>query len=415
MKTANKNKYLILLFVSFCVGMLYFIPYIRFSFYDQTLAVFNINNTQMGLLGSIFGIIAVPGYFLSGILADRFEPRILIALSCFGTGLATVWMASIPGFTALIIIYIIYSFCTIALLWSPYLVIVRALGNDDEQGRLFGMSDAMRNVFSALAGFLFVYIFGLFASAAGGYRGMLYVSVVLYIIFGILCLIILPKIYTGRETEDKPDSLQHKASLMEALKIPGVWLMGIFIFACYSAIITQTNYLGTFTTVVLGFDESVSSVFAVFRNYLIPCLSGIAGGYFVDKAKSRSKAFMVLLGLLAAACGAVLITRGTPALCNVLTMFLSFFAMMILATYWSMMSECGIEERYTAVATGIVSCICYLPDAFITIIIGRWLDQDLASGFVKMFIWMIFWSVVAIVMAAVILLRNKKAGLESVK
>ena len=185
--------------------------------------------------------------------------------------------------------------------------------------------------------------------------------------------------------------------------------MGIFIFACYSAIITQTNYLGTFTTIVLGFDESVSSALAVTRNYLIPIFAGIVGGFLVDKAKSRIHAFIVLLALMAAVCVAILFTRETPAVCNILTMCLSAVAMMILATYWSIMPDCGIPERNTAVATGIVSCICYLPDAFITIIIGRWIDADLSGGFTKMFIWMIVWVAVAVAVAAVMLVKNAKA------
>lgn len=408
---SKSRRNLILVFVSFCVGMLFFIPYIRFSFYDQTLIVFGINHTQMGLLGSAYGAVAIAGYFVSGLLASRFEPKKLIALSCFATGIITVWLALIPSFTQMVVIYVLYSIFTIATLWSPYLVIIRELGSDSEQGRLFGLSDSMRNVFSAIAGFAFVYIFSLFANESAGYKGMLYVSVGLYAIFGILSLVIIPKFHTGDASKGKTDlekEKEDKVSLKDSFKIPGVWLMGIFIFACYSAIITQTNYLGTFTTIVLGFDESVSSALAVTRNYLIPIFAGIVGGFLVDKAKSRVHAFIVLLAVMAAVCVAILFTRETPAVCNILTMCLSAVAMMILATYWSIMPDCGIPERNTAVATGIVSCICYLPDAFITIIIGRWIDADLFGGFTKMFIWMIVWVIVAIAVAAVILIRNAK-------
>ena len=183
---SKSRRNLILVFVSFCVGMLFFIPYIRFSFYDQTLSVFGINHTQMGLLGSAYGAVAIAGYFVSGLLANRFEPKKLIALSCFATGIITVWLALIPSFTQMVVIYVLYSIFTIATLWSPYLVIIRELGSDSEQGRLFGLSDSMRNVFSAIAGFAFVYIFSLFANESAGYKGMLYVSVGLYAIFGIL-------------------------------------------------------------------------------------------------------------------------------------------------------------------------------------------------------------------------------------
>ena len=409
MKISKGKRNLILVFVSFCVGMLFFIPYIRFSFYDQTMSVFGINNTQMGLLGSIYGAVAIAGYFFSGILANRIEPKVLIAVSCFATGLITVWLAAIPAFSSLIVIYVLYSVFSICPLWSPYLVIIRELGGEEEQGRLFGISDSMRNVFSALAGFLFVFIFGMFANEVAGYKGMLYISVGLYMVFGVLSLLILPALHLQKtEKSTSAASKEGRVTVMDALKLPGVWLMGIFIFSCYSAIITQTNYLGTFSTVILGFDENVSSALAVTRNYLLPILAGIIGGFIVDKAENRIAAFIVLLAALAGLCIATMLTAGTPGICNILTMFLATVAMMILATYWSVMSDCGIPESHTAIATGIVSCICYLPDAFITIIIGRWLDADLVSGFNKMFLWMAFWTLAAIAVAVIMLVRRKK-------
>lgn len=408
MVISKGRRNLTLVFVSFCIGMLFFVPYIRFSFYDQTLSVFGINNAQMGLLGSVYGAVAIPGYFFSGILANRIEPKILIAVSCFATGLITFWLAAIPSFSALIVIYILYSVFSICTLWSPYLVIIRELGEEDEQGRLFGISDSLRNVFSVLAGFLFVFIFGMFANDVSGYKGMLFISVGIYMVFGVLSLLILPTLHLQKTEKSAPASKDSRVTVMDTLRLPGVWLMGIFIFACYSAIITQTNYLGTFSTVILGFDENVSSALAVTRNYLLPILAGVIGGYIVDKAKNRIVAFIVLLTLLAGLCIATMVTAVTPAVCNILTMFLAIVAIMILATYWSMMSDCGIPESHTAIATGIVSCICYLPDAFITIIIGRWLDADLVSGFKKMFLWIFFWSIVAVFMAIIILVRKKK-------
>lgn len=69
----EKNRNLALIIVSFAVGMCYFIPYIRFSFYDQTLEVFSINNTQMGILGSVFGAVAIVCYLISGFLAEKLQ------------------------------------------------------------------------------------------------------------------------------------------------------------------------------------------------------------------------------------------------------------------------------------------------------------------------------------------------------
>lgn len=407
MELTKGKRNLALVMVSFAVGMLYFVPYIRFSFYDQTLEVFGINNTQMGLLGSIFGAVAIVCYLISGFLSAKIQPKLLISIACFASALVTVWLAQIPNFTSLIIIYVIFSILTIAMLWSPYLVIVRNLGSDEEQGRLLGISDSCRSLFSAIAGFAFVGIFSMFANNTLGYKGMLYVSVGLYVLFGFLCLVCLPKVeLQSQEKEEKAS----KKDIFAAFKIPGVWLMGLFIFACYSTIITQTNFLGTYTTQILGVDPTLSSAFAVLRSYIVPVIAGIVGGMIVDKAKSRPRAFLIIMVALGIVDIITPMFEANLVLTMILTMVLSMLAYMVLATYWSVMSDCGIPVKYTAVASGIVACIAYLPDAYITLIIGKWIDADPVSGFNRMFIWMAVWAFVAAAVAFIIMKREKKNG-----
>ena len=405
MEITKGKRNLALVMVSFAMGMLYFVPYIRFSFYDQTLEVFNINNTQMGMLGSVFGAVAIVCYLISGFLSAKIQPKYLISASCFGCSLVTLWLAQLPGFTTQIIIYVLFAILTIAMLWSPYLVIVRNLGTDEEQGRLLGISDSCRSLFSAVAGFAFVAIFGMFANNTLGYKGMLYVSVGLYVLFGILCLVCLPKVtMKSQQTEEKAS----KKDILAAFKIPGVWLMGLFIFSCYSTIITQTNFLGTYTTQILGVDPTLSSAFAVLRSYIIPVIAGIVGGMIVDKSKSRTLAFVILMAALGVVDILTPMFESNLVLTMILTMIISMLAFMVLATYWSIMSDCGIPVKYTAVASGIVACIAYIPDAYITLVIGKWIDADPASGFNKMFIWMAVWAFVAAAVAFIIMRREKK-------
>lgn len=398
MTKTRRNLSLVL--VSFAVGMCFFIPYIRFSFYDQTLEVFGINNTQMGLLGSVYGFIAIFGYLVSGFLANKFEAKKLIALSCFVGAAITVWLAQIPSFNVLLVIYALYAVFSIATLWSPYLVIVRNLGNENEQGRLMGISDSMRNLFAAIAGFISIALFTSFVNAKSGYVAMLYASVVLYIIFGILSLVLLPKI--SETQQQASEEAPQKVSVMQALKVPGVWLMALFIFACYNAIIVQTNYLGTYTTQILGIPANLSSLFSLLRNYIIPIGAGILGGIIVDKSKSKTLSFAVMLATFGVISILVPVMENMTVVAIIVTMFISLLALMLLSTYWSIMSDCNIPVEYTPMATGIISCIAYIPDAYNTIIIGRWLDADPISGFNRMFVWLAVWCLVAAVIALVI-------------
>ena len=47
-------------------------------------------------------------------------------------------------FTVLLIIHLLYGFFGIATLWSAYLKGIRNLGNEDNQSKMFGSSEALR-------------------------------------------------------------------------------------------------------------------------------------------------------------------------------------------------------------------------------------------------------------------------------
>ena len=150
----GKRNFLLVL-ISVMVGIIYFIPYLRFFFYDQMLDGFHLTNLQLGTLGSIYGLVALFCYPVSGYLADRFSARILLTISFLVMAGLTFWQSTFPGYNTLVVIYVLYGFFTTATLWSPYICFVRHLGTEEEQGKLFGVSEAMRGVVSAVTGFVF--------------------------------------------------------------------------------------------------------------------------------------------------------------------------------------------------------------------------------------------------------------------
>ena len=92
MNLTKSKRNLLVTLLSFMVGMIHFIPFIRISFYDQTIAALNLTNTQLGFLGSIYGTLAIFCYAVGGILAQKFSPRILIGISLAGTGATTLFL-----------------------------------------------------------------------------------------------------------------------------------------------------------------------------------------------------------------------------------------------------------------------------------------------------------------------------------
>ena len=74
----KKNRGLIILIA--IAGMtIYLLPYFRYYYYDAFLVYFNIDDMQMGILGSVYGTLAIVGYCLGGWVADRFPLRHIVS------------------------------------------------------------------------------------------------------------------------------------------------------------------------------------------------------------------------------------------------------------------------------------------------------------------------------------------------
>ncbi len=119
-------------------------------FKSSLLATFEIDEFQLGQVFAVYGAVATACYFLGGPLADRFSPRKLIAGSLCATALGGFYMATIPSFTSLYIIFGFWGASTVLALWAPLIRATREWGGEDGQGRAFGILDAGRGLAAAL-------------------------------------------------------------------------------------------------------------------------------------------------------------------------------------------------------------------------------------------------------------------------
>ena len=91
------KKWLILFIICVGGGIVYILPYIQYSFYDDLQAAFGISNLQMGNLMTVLGIVSSIAYLFGGLLADKFNVRWLISISLAVTGAAGIWFATFPS------------------------------------------------------------------------------------------------------------------------------------------------------------------------------------------------------------------------------------------------------------------------------------------------------------------------------
>ena len=83
--TAKLRKYLTVLALGLAGGSIYFLPYIKYVFYDAQIAAMGISNTQSGLLMTMYTVGNMILYIPGGIVADKVKPKKALVVSLLGT------------------------------------------------------------------------------------------------------------------------------------------------------------------------------------------------------------------------------------------------------------------------------------------------------------------------------------------
>ena len=101
-------------FIVLCSGgnAIYYVVYMRSSYYNAFLEAFTMTNEQFGVLFSCYAWVATLTYFLGGIVADKFSPRKLLTISFLGTGLLNLWFGTFPPYNVAIVIYALLGITT---------------------------------------------------------------------------------------------------------------------------------------------------------------------------------------------------------------------------------------------------------------------------------------------------------------
>ena len=384
-----KNRTLVLLILSLIAGLMYLTPLLRFSFYDQMMDALNLTDIQIGTLGSVYAIFCVICYPVSGVLADKFSTKKLLVISNFAMALITIWYCLLPGFTSLIIIHGLYGIFSIATFWSPYLKAVRQLGSEEEQGRLYGISEGLRGIGQTIVATICLFVISGFASMSVGFRVLLIINAVVFILLMFAAIFVIPEDkIENNENKEKAKSDSIITIVITSLTSSSIWICIFVIMSGYTLWCTANGYIGTYCTRVLGISANLSSTLSIVRSYVIVFLAG------------------------AISIVAVLFTSKVTAICIIITIVLAYIVNVLKSTYWSILGDAGIPVESTGMATGIISLIALTPDMYVPIIISRFISYgesigNLKLGFDFMLIWLLVWSVLGI-FSGVILKRRKE-------
>ncbi|MBT8302647.1 MAG: MFS transporter [Maribacter sp.] len=366
-------------------------------FRPTVLEVFNLDNVQLGLCFSVYGIIALLSYLFGGPLADKYSPRKCIAVALWMTAMGGLVYATFPNHTVLNILYGYWGFTTIFLFWSPMIKATRIWGGATSQGKAFAFLDGGRGLVGALFGTMGVLIFSLFitskiseAIVAESREALRYVILVSLGIVALVGLMVWFFMKMDRDADkeiilDKITISQIKA----VLRLPSVWLLMIIILCAYVGY-KITDVFSLYAQDVMLYDQVESAQVGTFLLFVRPAI-GVVIGILADRSQTT---YWLLVSFVVSFLGALLFATG---IISESATSLFFISILIVATgvyaarslYFAVMQSGQIPLVLTGTAVGLISLIGYTPDIFAGPALGYLLDSSPgAEGHENVF-WML--------------------------
>lgn len=413
MKTSKLKKYLSILALGVAGGSIYLIPYIRYVFYTWQTDAMMLTNEQLGFLTTMYTIGNILLYIPGGIASDRFSTKKCILFSLMSTTVLTfLFSLKVDSYALALVVWFLFAFTTTFLFWCALMKSIRMIGDEHEQGFLFGLYYMGNGLTGAAVNALALSFTSEAASATSNFTMGVYAYGFATLI-GFILVFLFVKDAKGVQTEESEKFKM--GEVVDLLKNPSVWVFSLIVFTGY-AIYSSASYFTPYMTDVIGISPSESGYLSIIRQFIFYILSPVSG-IIADKLfKSTSKWFMILYFILAGLFLGVMMIPPTASkgFVSFYSLLPGLFGLALYGIVFSIANEAKIPVKVMGTAVGIASIIGYAPDFFMPAMFGKWIDtaiaeNNLAAGYDKIFIFLAMCSVVGLLASVFIHRKAKKA------
>lgn len=406
--TSSKGSFLSILLLIISGELVFILPYFLSRVFRPTfLDVFNLTNTELGSLFSVYGTVALFSYIFGGSLADRYLPGKLIAISLLLTSLGGLVISTFPSLLIMQIIYGYWGFTSVFLFWSAMIKATRIWGGNKNQGQAFGFLDGGRGLVAGVMGTLAVFIYSFFIESdvqlnsieerQNAFRFVILFSSLIVALASVLVYFFL---------DVKPDekkvfnsSIYSLTAILKVLKLESVWLLMIIILCAYFGY-KVTDIYSLYASEVMNYNEIDSANIGSLQLYLRP-IACVLFGFLADRSKSSVS--WIIIGFIIMLFGSALFATGMIKshlnlffLISIVVLAIGTYA--IRALYFAAMQEGKISLSLTGTAVGIISLTGYTPDIFAGPLMGYYLDQFPGLlGHQYIFIYLLGFSVIGLI------------------
>lgn len=361
----------------------FILPFVLPRIFRPTfLDVFELSNFELGSCFSIYGIVALLSYLYGGAIADKYEPKKLIAISLFMTALGGLALSTYPSVSTLQLIYGYWGFTTIFLFWGAMIKATRVWGGINKQGSAFGFLEGGRGFVAASIGAVGVYIFSvilpeniataILTERQDAFRYViLFASALAFLVGGLVFFFLGSSEKSDTPIKTSDPSLEN---IKKVLTISSVWWLMLIVLSAYVGY-KLTDIFSLYASEIMLFDEVKAAQIGTFQLYIRPIVC-IAIGFMADRTRGS---LWIIVGFITMLLGALIFATGTiQSGLN----FLFFLSLIITATgtyairtlYFAVLQEGHIPLTITGTAVGLISLIGYTPDIFVGPIMGYFLD-----------------------------------------
>jgi nitrate/nitrite transporter NarK len=364
------SKWLVMAVLGLSGMVIYLLPFLREIYYEPLQRALNINNTQSGMLTSVFGMTSMATYLLGGWVADRVSARLLIAMSLILTGLLGLFFATFPSYRVALVIHALWGVTVTGMMWGALIKATREWAPPEEQGKAFGLLEAGRGISEAAVATLFVWIFSRLGGDVPAFSKIIILYSIMHIALGFVAWRVIAPGPPIRDSGGRAGL----GDFVTAMKLPAVWLIGVVVMTSYCAY-WGAYYFTPYATAVFGMSIVAAGAIGAGKVWLKPGAAAIAG-FIADKVGVWQTVGVCFVVLIFSFAGFAILPGGASLvilmICNITIASIAIFAHR--GVYFALLEECRISPAMTGTATGLISMIGYTPDIFMPLLGGVLLD-----------------------------------------
>jgi sugar phosphate permease len=394
------------IFSLICAGEAIFtLPYHVTRFFRPTfLEVFGLTATELGVAQSAYGFVAMVAYFFGGPLADRYEPRALLAGSLWATAAGGLYLATFPNVVGVMLVWGFFGLTNILLFWAALIKVTRAWGGADQQGMAYGLLDGGRGLLAAILASVGVLMFS--AAFPLGYdeatllqkgavlKQVIYGYTAVTMGIGVMVWFTLRGLGERHTDGVSPSLSQFFGHLKSVIQLKVVWLQTVVVVCAYTSYKAFDQY-ALFAVRGHGIDEIDAAEIVTIGAWTRP-IAALVLGILGDRWGISRMAFICFVLLIIS--HSLFAFTGTALgslsmiLLNTLVTGVAIFGLRGL--YFGLLEEGRIPVAQTGTAVGLVSVIGYTPDVYVAAVAGFLIDQSPGLlGFQHLFIMLLVFSV----------------------